>query len=486
MTLKIFNTLGKQKQEFVPLAKGKVKMYVCGPTVYDLLHVGNFRGAIFFNLVRNWLEHLGYQVTFVYNYTDVDDKIIKRANEEGVSASDLSQRFIQEFEKDFRSLNLKVHEHTPKCTDHMTDMVTIIRALVDKGKAYEVQGTVFYSIETFENYGLLSGKRIAELEVGHRVDPDPRKKNPLDFVLWKPAKEGEPSWDSPWGKGRPGWHIECSTLSRCYLGDSIDIHGGGIDLIFPHHENEIAQSEAVSGKPFVSFWMHNNFIQFGDEKMSKSLGNVVKARSFMEKYHPEILKFLMLSVHYRSPLNLDEDQIRQAMVGLGRIYSALQLADRILAQATSESKEDKKFRTTLAQATQHIDTALNDDFNTPAMFAVIFDMVREFNGFHQPGKKISGTSYDQAKAFKEWIKSYGQLTALFQEPADGFLRGLDKILINAKGIDVKRVEALVAERQKARQNKDFKAADKVRDELLAMEIIVHDSPTESTWEVKKG
>jgi len=486
LTLQIFNTLGHHKQNFKPLQDKKVKMYVCGPTVYDLLHVGNFRGAIFFNLVRNWLEYLGYRVTFVYNYTDIDDKIINRAREEGVPALELSRRYIAEFEKDFASLKLKAHEHNPKCSDHMSDMIKLIGDLIKKGHAYAVDGSVFYAIDSFKNYGRLSGKNIDELQAGHRVDPDPRKRNALDFVLWKPSKEGEPAWDSPWGAGRPGWHIECSAMNRCIHGDQVDIHGGGLDLIFPHHENEIAQSEGATGKPLANFWMHNNFIKMGDEKMSKSLGNVVRGRDFIEKYHPEILKFMILSVHYRSFLNLAQEQVYQAIAALARIYAALLSADEILAEKVKGAAKDNAFAGELAKADKEIEKALNDDFNTPAMFAAIFDVVRNFNAGYKSGQKVSPDLSAKAKMFKGWLVDQGKLLALFQEPPAALLKALDDILIKEYNIDAQEVEGLINERNVARAAKDFQKADQIREQLNGMNILIHDGINQTTWEVKKG
>lgn len=485
MSLKIYNSLGRKKEEFVPLSKDKVKIYVCGPTVYDLLHVGNFRGAIVFNLVRNWLEASGYTVDFVYNYTDIDDKIINRANEEGIDPLKLSEKYIQEFEKDFNRLGLKKHEHNPKCTDHIDDMVDFVQGLIDNGHAYEVEGSVFYAIDSFKDYGKLSGKNIEELQAGSRVDPDLRKKNPLDFILWKPAKEGEPSWDSPWGKGRPGWHLECSTMNKCIHGDQIDIHGGGFDLTFPHHENEIAQSEGYSGKSFAKYWMHNNFINFGDEKMSKSLGNVVKGRDFMDNYSPEIFKYMILAVHYRSPLNLSTEHIHQAMAALARIYGAIRNADDVLQRAAAEPAKDEAFDKVLSDATVKIHDALNDDFNTPVLMATVFDVVRVFNDHYKPAGKVSSQLAAQAKAFLDWIRAQGLLGAIFQEQAADVLSRLDAILIKEKGIDVAQVEALINARAEARASKDFQKADQCRDELSSLGILLQDTPNGTIWEVKK-
>ncbi|MCA9399411.1 MAG: class I tRNA ligase family protein, partial [Candidatus Omnitrophica bacterium] len=325
---------------------------------------------------------------------------------------------------------------------------------------------------------------IETLQAGHRVDPDPRKHNVLDFILWKPAKPGEPSWDSPWGPGRPGWHIECSAMNHSIHGDQIDIHGGGIDLTFPHHENEIAQSEALTGKQFAKYWMHNNFINFGDEKMSKSLGNVVKARDFMEQYHPEVLKFMMLNVHYRSPLNLGKEQIHQAIAGLDRIYSAIRNADAIL-EGQPQCQEDKSFSDQLKQADKTIENALNDDFNTSVLMATIFDVVRVFNADIKPGKKVTPLYAGKAEQFKNWLKKYADITAMFQESASEFCDVLNQILIKEHNINVEEVNSLIAQRNAARANKDFQAADQIRDQLAGMGILVNDLVGETRWEVKK-
>ncbi len=461
-------------------------MYVCGPTVYDLLHVGNFRGAIFFNLVRSWLEHSGYKVDFVYNYTDIDDKIINKAKEQGKNALDVSGHYIEEFIKDYASLKLPPHTHNPKCSDHMDDMVEFISTLINEKHAYAIEGSVFYSIDSFKDYGKLSGKNIEELQAGHRVDPDPRKHNPLDFILWKPSKDGEPSWDSPWGKGRPGWHIECSAMNHSFFGDQIDIHGGGIDLIFPHHENEIAQTQGLTGKTFSKYWMHNNFIQFGDQKMSKSLGNVIKARDFMEQYHPEILKFVILSAHYRSPLQMSTESVHQKMQGLSRIYSAINLANGILSSdQITTGAADKDFISKIDQATREIDEALNDDFNTPKTFAAIFDLVRAFNDTAL-NKKITPILKSNASAFKDFMGKLSIWMSLFSEPADEFLTILDRILIKEKGLDESKIEKMINDRIAARTNKDFTRSDAIRDELDSMGIEVKDTPKGMVWRVKAG
>ncbi len=486
MALVVYNTLSKNKEPFKPIEEGKVRMYVCGPTVYDYLHIGNFRGAIFFNLVRNWLEKSGMEVTYVYNYTDVDDKIIKRANEEGVESGEISETYIKAFEEDYARLRLRPHTKNPRVTEHMDDIIKLVEGIIESGKGYVIDGEVFFSIDNFESYGKLSGKKLDELEAGQRVEVDKRKKNPMDFVLWKPAKPGEPSWDSPWGKGRPGWHIECSAMIRALLGESIDIHGGGIDLIFPHHENEIAQGEGCSGKKYCNYWMHNNFINLKDQKMSKSLGNVITARSFMDKYHPEILKAVMLSAHYRSMLNVNEEKIEQAVSGLARVYKALREADQFIASSSLEGGSPyKALKSQMDTADAHIKKALNDDFNTGEMMANIFEVVRVFNAQNIAKKKKDPNALASAKAFKEWIASWAQVSALFLEEPTEFLKTLDDILIAEKGIDKAIVEGLIKERDEARAAKDWAKSDEARNKLLAMGIEIMDSPEGTTWEVKK-
>lgn len=479
--LKLYSTLSKKIEEFQPLVPGQVTMYVCGPTVYDFLHIGNFRGAIFFNLVRNWLESSGYHVRYVYNYTDIDDKIIKRAAEQGISPSELTQKFIAEFEQDYSDLRLGKHTSNPRATEYIPQMVKTIEKLVQNGKAYVAEGEVLYSIDTFAGYGKLSGKKLDELEAGSRVEVAAHKKNPFDFVLWKPAKAGEPAWDSPWGKGRPGWHIECTCMIHGELGEQIDIHGGGIDLIFPHHENEIAQGEGVTGKPYSKYWMHNQFINFGDEKMSKSLGNVMTARKFLEDYHGEILKFMFLSVHYRSMLNFSKAQAVQAMSSLGRIYTSLEQAAKFAAKGAAPAFEEM-----IKKADEEITAGLNDDFNTPIVFAQVFEVTRAFNGYFKAGQKISAEAKAVAALYLEWMTKWGKVLALFQESATEFLKRLDHILIREKMIDVAKVESLIAARTDARKNKDFPKADLIRAELTALEIEISDTPTGTIWTVKKS
>jgi cysteinyl-tRNA synthetase len=490
MGLQIYNSLNQKKEPFVPLKEGEVKMYVCGPTVYGYLHVGNFRGPIFFNLVRNWLERSGYQVTFAFNYTDVDDKIINRAKEEGVSSEEIAERYIEEFKKDFSSLKLRPHTHNPKVTDTMGPIIEMVDELVKRGKAYVTNdGEVLYHVKSFEGYGKLSHKNIDDLQAGARVDVDPKKKDPMDFALWKPAKPGEPKWKSPWCDGRPGWHIECSAMIRSILGESIDIHGGGMDLIFPHHENEIAQSEGATGKPFVKYWMHNNMITFGDKKMSKSLGNIKTAREFLSEYNAEILKYMILSVHYRSLSDFSEQGIEFAVAGLARFYSALNLAQKVIeagrAAAIEPSQHSKSLAAALDQADQDIKAALDDDFNTPEMFAAMFNVIRTFNSQVRLGQKVTPEVLATASAFRDWVLGNGEMLSLFQEPPSEYLYLLDDMLLNQKGLERAKIDELVRQRAEVRAAKDFKRSDELRDELVKLGIALQDTPQGTTWEVTK-
>lgn len=489
MALQIYDTLTKQKRPFTTLEEGKVKMYVCGPTVYDYLHIGNFRGAIFFNMVRNWLEKSGYRVTYVYNYTDVDDKIIKRANDEGVESSVISERYIAAFEEDYDRLGLRPHSKNPRVTEVMPQIVSYVEKLVEKGRAYVVDGEVFYSIDAFPTYGKLSGKKLEDLNAGERVDVDKRKQNPLDFVLWKPSKEGEPSWDSPWGKGRPGWHIECSAMIKEFLGESIDIHGGGIDLIFPHHENEIAQGEGCCDQTYSHFWMHNEFINLKDQKMSKSLGNVITARNFMDQYHPEILKAVMLSGHYRTMFNVNEEKINLAIAGLVRVYSALRDATSILSKEGDEGgklgeKPLPQIEKLGSELDQKIKNAMNDDFNTQEVFAAMFEMVRAFNATNLIRKPKNDKAKPTAHFFKNWLCGWGGFLAVYQENPTKILKQLNDILVKEREIDVAKVDELVAQRNAAREAKDWSKADEARDQLDAMGIEISDGETGTVWSVK--
>lgn len=488
MPLKVYNTLTRTKEEFKTLEPNKVKMYCCGPTVYDFLHVGNFRGAVFYNLLRNWLEKSGYDVTFVYNFTDVDDKILNRAVKEHKTPKEISETYIEEFKKDFSSLKLKPHTHNPKVTEHMGGIVKLIEKLIANGKAYEAQGEVYYSIKSFPTYGQLSNRQTEDLRTGVRIEVDPKKKDPLDFTLWKPAKPGEQSWPSPWGEGRPGWHIECSCMIQDILGEQIDIHGGGMDLIFPHHENEIAQGEGASGKPYARYWLHNNMFMFSGAKMSKSLGNIRTMRSFLQEYHGEIFKYLVMSVHYRSESDFSENTINNSISGLARIYKALSVTEEFLAGGFDEkftSPEVKKVEEALIQAAKNIATALDDDFNTSVVMAEIFEVVRAWNQRLKPGMKATPEIKKIASLVQKFIVDQGALMSLFQEPAMEFLRVIDRMLIRQKNINVDDIETLMVQRKEAREQKNYARSDEIRKQLVDMGIEVRDAASGSVWEVIK-
>lgn len=485
MSLVIYNSLSRKKEEFKPLNPGEVKMYVCGPTVYDLLHVGNFRGPTFFNLVRNWLEHLGYRVKFVFNYTDVDDKIIARAKAEGVTEADIASKYIAEFRADFDRLGLRPHDVNPKITETMPEILGMIGELIGREKAYPTQGDVNYSIKANPEYGKLSGRNTEDMLTGVRIDPSEKKRDPLDFALWKGAKAGEPAWESPWGSGRPGWHIECSAMIKKHLGDTIDIHGGGMDLIFPHHENEIAQSEGATGKPFVRYWMHNNMINFGGAKMSKSLGNVRTLRSFIDQFSPEVFKYMILSSHYRSISDLSPDAIDNAIAGLARIYSALALADTLIPSQIGVDEVPVAFQANHQEAWARIEKSMNDDFNTPEAMAVLFEQVRSFNAVAKRGMKPLPQVIGQAQALRAIVARLGTMMSLFRQPAAQFMKELDDLLLVKKNLNRGEIEKLVAARSEARAAKNFPESDRLRQQLTEMGISVQDLPTGSYWEVTK-
>ncbi len=488
--LKIYNTLGKKLEEFKPLRPGFVSIYVCGPTVYDYLHVGNFRGPIFFNFVRNWLEHLNYEVKYALNFTDVEDKIINRAIAEKKTASEISEFYIQEYKKDFLSLGLRPHDYNPKVTDHMSEITKMISKLIEKKKAYATTVTentsdVNYSIVDFKDYGKLSGRRPEELQSGVRIEADEKKRNVLDFALWKSASTADFTWPSPWGPGRPGWHIECSAMIHSIFGDQIDIHGGGLDLMFPHHENEIAQTEGCTDKQFVKYWMHWNMINFGGAKMSKSLGNIISLRDFLKEQHSEVYKWMMLTTHYRSQVEFGPEAIDRAISGLARVYSSMAMAESILSTCGTDEKQDSQYELEIKDAWNKIESAMNDDFGTPAAFAVMFDVVRGFNAKHKRGMKTLPMTKNQCDQFLKFIKKFGSFLSLFQQPAQEFLTTLDDQLLNKAGLLRNTVDNLVAERAQARLLKDFNKSDELRKKITDMNIAVSDLPNGSFWEVIK-
>jgi cysteinyl-tRNA synthetase len=467
--MKIYNTLTQKKEEFVPIEEGKVRMYVCGPTVYNYVHIGNARPAIVFDTLRSYFEYKGYEVNYVSNFTDVDDKIIKKANEEGCSAKEISERYIKEFRTDMNALGVREATHHPKATQEIGGMLEMIDTLIKKGHAYEKNGTVYYRTRSFPEYGKLSKKKIDELEVGSRIAVSEEKEDPLDFVLWKPKKEGEPFWKSPWSEGRPGWHIECSVMSRKYLGEQIDIHAGGEDLIFPHHENEIAQSEAANGKQFSKYWMHNAFLNINNKKMSKSEGNFFTVREICEKYDPQVVRFFMLNAHYRSPLNFSSELMEAAKNSLNRIVtSAGQL--RFLLKNDSFAKngiteEEQKLIKEVDSFQEKFDACMEDDFNTADAIAVIFELVKLAN---------TNCSADSNQAFVRNV--YDRINLLC-----GIL-GI-KAEPEEKLLD-RDIEKLIEERQTARKNKNFAESDRIRDLLLQKGIVLEDTREGVRWKRK--
>ncbi|MBX3018848.1 MAG: cysteine--tRNA ligase [Bdellovibrionaceae bacterium] len=495
MGITIYNSMTKSREAFEPRNAPVVQMYCCGPTVYDLLHVGNFRGVIVYNFVRQWLEERGYKVNFVYNYTDVDDKIINRALKENRDSADVAKQYIEEFEKDFGRLKLRKHDANPKVTETMDEIRSLVGQLIEGGKAYVTEGTslgkdVNFAVRSFEGYGKLSHRNIDDMMSGTRVEVDEKKRDPLDFALWKAAKPGEPSWDSPWGQGRPGWHIECSAMVRKHLGESIDIHGGGMDLIFPHHENEIAQSEGASGHQYVKYWMHNNMINFGGAKMSKSIGNIKTARGFMDEYNPEILKFMMMSVHYRSTLDLGEEAVDQAIAGLARVYSALALAESLIADGkaaglTEDAAVPADFSKTMAEAWEKASHSFDDDFNSAEGIARLFEIVRAFNAKVRRGMKVNAAVMGTAVGFRNFASNYGRLMSVFAEPPAQFLTDLDNRLLKRMNLDRAEIELIVKERAEARNAKDFAKSDELRKLLTDKGISISDTTQGSFWEVSK-
>lgn len=466
--MKIFNTLSRKKEEFVPLQEGKVSMYVCGPTVYNLIHIGNARPMVVFDTARRYMEHKGYAVNYVSNFTDVDDKIIKKANEEGVDPTVISERYIEECRKDMEALNVKTATTHPKATEEIDGMIEMIQTLIDKGHAYVAQdGTVYYKTRSFKEYGKLSHKNLDDLRSGNRsllVSGEDQKQDPLDFVLWKPKKEGEPYWESPWCEGRPGWHIECSVMSKKYLGEEIDIHAGGEDLIFPHHENEIAQSEAANGKEFAKYWMHNGFLNIDNKKMSKSVGNFFTVRDISEKYDLQVLRFFMLSAHYRSPLNFSADLMEAAGNGLDRIVTSVSNLNFLLDNASDRAMTEEE-QQLVKEAEGYItkfDEAMDDDFNTADAISAIFELVK-FANTHV--NEQSGRVFVQA--VKDEIVMLSDICGLIVEKKPEILDT--------------EIEALIQERQDARKAKNFARADEIRDTLAAQGIILEDTREGVKW-----
>ncbi|HHW56854.1 MAG TPA: cysteine--tRNA ligase [Clostridia bacterium] len=463
--MKLYNTLSRTKEEFQPLNDKIVNMYVCGPTVYNYIHIGNARAFIVFDTVRRYLEYKGYKVNYIQNFTDIDDKIIKRAQEENTTAKEIAEKYIKEYFKDADNLGIKRATVYPKATEHIEDIIEFIKILIDKGYAYVVNGNVYFETAKFKDYGKLSHKNIEELQAGARIEINEEKKNPLDFALWKTQKPGEPAWDSPWGKGRPGWHIECSVMSTKYLGKTLDIHAGGPDLIFPHHENEIAQSEAAYDQPFSKYWMHIGYLNIDNEKMSKSKGNFFTVRELTEKYDPEVLRLFMLMAHYRSPINFSLDLMEQANSAYERLVNTVVNLKHLLTvtQDRELDEEEKKLMEKFEEYKREFEEAMDDDFNTADAISVLFEMAKTAN------TNLSGSS---SKKLVKYI-------------LEMFLKLSDVLGFSYKGLEIElndeEILALIEERQKARKEKNWKLADEIRDKLREMRIILEDTPEGVRW-----
>jgi len=469
--LTIYNTLTKKKEEFVPIVPGEVKMYVCGPTVYDYFHIGNARSFIISDIIRRYLEYKGYAVKYAMNLTDVDDKIIKKANKEGVEAKQVAEKFSKAFFEDIAKLKIKKANIYPQATGHIEDIIALIKKLEENGYAYNVNGNVFYNVNKFEGYGKLSGKNIEELESGSRVEINEEKNSPLDFALWKKAKEGEPFWDSPWGKGRPGWHIECSAMSCKHLGETFDIHAGGNDLIFPHHENEIAQSEAATGKKFVNYWLHFGFLNIDNEKMSKSLGNFFTARDILKKYPAEVIRIFFLQTHYAGPLNFSDELLDSAQKGLEKITNLAEKADQEIAGNTGSAAVDFDFKKFYAE----FEAAMDDDFNSPQGVAVIFDFVRAAN-------KAIAENPEAGKSFYKDIKSFLQKTAADVLGIVDFSALEEE---SSASLENELIELLINLRLDAKKEKNFALSDKIRNELNSLGIVLQDGKDKTTYKKSK-
>lgn len=465
MSITIYNSLTRKKEKFVPIEPNKVKMYVCGPTVYNYIHIGNARPAIVFDTVRRYFEYKGYEVTYVLNFTDVDDKIINASKETGESVESLTNRFINAYLKDVGALGVKKATHHPRVTETIDEIIKFIEALIEKGYAYEVDGDVYFQPRKFKDYGKLSDQSIDELRAGARIKIGEKKKDPLDFALWKKAKEGEISWDSPWGKGRPGWHIECSAMVRKYLGETIDIHAGGQDLTFPHHENEIAQSEALTGKPFANYWMHNGYINIDNEKMSKSLGNFILTKDIIAKYDPMVVRFFMLSVHYRNPINFTDELLESAKNSLERIRISYQNLEHRKKASTNLALDSEQWLEKIAEKIDAFEAAMDDDFNTANAITVLFELSREANLYLEKNQ----TDVKVIEAFQNAMKTILDVLGIEMEEED---------LLDEE------IERLIEERNEARKARDFERADKIRDMLLEKNIILEDTPQGVRWRRK--
>lgn len=465
--MKIFNTMTRQKEEFVPVTPGEVKMYVCGPTVYNFIHIGNARTFVIFDTIRRYLEYKGYKVSFIQNFTDIDDKIINKANEEGITLKEVAERYIKEYYEDADALHIERATCNPRATEFVDEIIKFISELIDKGYAYEVDGDVYFNTKSFKEYGKLSGQNLEDLQSGARIDVDERKKDPMDFAVWKNKKPGEPAWKSPWGEGRPGWHIECSCMSSKLLGDTIDIHAGGMDLVFPHHENEIAQSEARSGKKFANYWMHAAYLNINNKKMSKSLKNFFTTREILEKYDAEVVRMFLLSAQYRTPLNFTEELLNSAKLSMDRLYNSISNLENLYDEVKSEklSDEESKCIKIIDEYKEKFESRMDDDFNTADAISVIFELIKDVN------INVNINSSKELITYAlDTIRKLGKPLGILQKTTK-------------KSIE-DEVEELIEKRQEARKNKDFKLADEIRDDLSARGIVLEDTKAGVRWKYK--
>ncbi|MBN1546018.1 MAG: cysteine--tRNA ligase [Syntrophaceae bacterium] len=493
MALKVYNTQSRRKEMFEPLAAGKVGLYVCGITAYDTCHVGHARSAVVFDVIVRFFRYLGYDVTFVKNFTDVDDKIINKANALGRTIGDIADQYIREHDEDMDAMGVKRPTVAPRATEHIGGMIRLIEALMQRDLAYVADGDVYFSVGSFPQYGKLSGRSLDEMMAGARVDVNEKKRNPLDFALWKASKENEPWWESPWGKGRPGWHIECSVMSQKYLGDTFDIHGGGEDLVFPHHENELAQSEGATGKPFARYWLHNGFVRVDHEKMSKSLGNFSTIRDMLKQYHPEVLRLFILQSHYRSPLDFAETSIHEARLGLERFYALLKSLKEILSGVEGSctlpadlTKDGNEMVDRLNIFRERFVAAMEDDFNTARAIGYLFELVRQANNYLDMTKKAAASLERVAIAQRigEVMGEVGEVLGLFRDDPDAYFRTDQEREAAKRGLDPAEIERLIAARKTARDQKEWAKADQIRIDLAARGVILKDSPTGTVWTVE--
>ncbi|GAE03969.1 cysteinyl-tRNA synthetase [Clostridium botulinum B str. Osaka05] len=462
--MKVYNTLTNKKEEFVTLVPGEVKMYVCGPTVYNFFHIGNARTFVVFDSIRRYLEYRGYKVKFIQNFTDIDDKMIKKANEEGTTVKELGDRFIKEYYKDADDLNIERATKNPRATEFMDEIIRFVSDLIEKGYAYEIDGDVYFSTKRFDDYGKLSGQNLEELQLGSRINVDERKKDPMDFAIWKSQKPGEPAWKSPWGMGRPGWHIECSCMAYNLLGETIDIHAGGSDLSFPHHENEIAQSEARTGKQFAKYWLHSAFVNVNNQKMSKSLNNFFTAREILEKYDADVLRMFMLSGHYRTQINFSMELLDSTKAALDRLYNSINNLENLLDEVKNEElrNEELEYKNELQKYKEKYIEKMDDDFNTADAISVIFDLIRDVNT-----NITIESSKELVKYTLDLIRELGNPLGILQESTKASLE--------------EEIEKLIEERQKARKEKNWALADKIRDNLKERGIVLEDTPQGVRW-----